>query len=41
MLAHTEATRVHEVMHGRFFAKNKILVSFIDEAAYDKKMKLR
>jgi len=41
MLAHTEATRVIEVMHGRFFAKNKILVSFIEEAAYDKKMKLR
>merc|ERR1712216_455159 len=41
MLAHPEATRVQEVMHGRYFAKNKIIVSFVDEATYDKKMKLR
>lgn len=41
MLAHTEAIRVSEVMNGRYFAKNKIIVSFIEELAYDKKMKLR
>ena len=39
--AHPEATRVYEVMNGRFFARNKIIASWIDEAAYDKKMKLR
>jgi len=41
MLAHTEAMRVSEVMQGRYFAKNKIIVSFVDEPTYDKKMKLR
>eukprot|EP00316_Scyphosphaera_apsteinii_P008681 CAMPEP_0119310230 /NCGR_PEP_ID=MMETSP1333-20130426/18301_1 /TAXON_ID=418940 /ORGANISM="Scyphosphaera apsteinii, Strain RCC1455" /LENGTH=443 /DNA_ID=CAMNT_0007314381 /DNA_START=39 /DNA_END=1370 /DNA_ORIENTATION=- len=40
MLAHTEATRVKERMHGRFFAKNKILCELIDEGTYDKKNKL-
>ncbi len=68
LLAHTEAARVKEVMHGRrarrhrkcratpravggddhgvrsprrrYFAKNKIIAEFIEEARYDKKFKL-
>ena len=40
MLANAEAARVLEVMHGRYFAKNKILASLIDEATLDKKFKL-
>jgi len=40
MLAHSEASRVVEVMNGRFFAKNKIIATLVEEATYDKKMKL-
>jgi len=40
MLTHTEATRIKERMHGRFFAKNKIIAEHVDEAVYDKKNKL-
>jgi len=40
MLAHTEAARIKELMHGRFFAKNKIIAEFVDEASYNKKHKL-
>merc|ERR1712087_332596 len=40
MLAHTEAERVKDRMHGRFFAKNKIICELIDETTYDKKNKL-
>jgi len=28
-------------MNGRFFAKNKIIATLVEEATYDKKMKLR
>ena len=40
MLANSEAARVIEVMHGRFFAKQKILASSIDEPTLDKKFKI-
>ena len=40
MLANSEAARVIELMHGRYFAKQKILASLIDEVALDKKFKL-
>ena len=40
MLADSEAARVLEVMHGRYFAKNKILASYVDEPTVDKKFKL-
>ena len=40
MLANAEASRVVEVMHGRYFAKNKILASYVPEAELDKKFKL-
>ena len=36
-----QASRVSEKMNGRYFAQNKIIVSYIEEPAYDKKMKLR
>lgn len=41
MLANAEAARVLELMHGRYFAKNKILASHTSEEALDKKFKLR
>ena len=40
MLAANEAARLIEVMHGRFFAKNKILASHVPEDTIDKKFKL-
>merc|ERR1712032_567879 len=40
MLAHTEATRIKERMHGRFFDKNKIICEYVEESSYDKKNKL-
>ena len=40
MLANSEAARVIEVMHGRYFAKQKILASTIDEPTLDKKFKI-
>jgi len=40
MLTHAEAARVKERMHGRFFAKNKIIAEFIEEPQYNKKHKL-
>ena len=41
MLANAEAARVLELMHGRYFAKNKILASYVPEDQLDKKFKLR
>ena len=40
MLANSEAARVIELMHGRYFAKQKIIASLIDEVTLDKKFKL-
>ncbi len=40
MLSAPEAARVIEVMHGRFFAKNKILATATPEDVLDKKFKL-
>lgn len=40
MLANGEAARVIEVMHGRFFARNKIIASNVEEAILDRKFKL-
>jgi len=28
-------------MHGRFFAKNRIICEFVEEAMYDKKNKIK
>lgn len=40
MLSNVEAGRVLEVMHGRYFAKQKILASTVEESTLDKKFKL-
>jgi len=40
MLANAEATRVLEVMDGRYFAKNKIMAAYIPEQTLDKKFNL-
>ena len=40
MLGPAEAARLIEVMHGRFFAKNKILAGYVPEDQLDKKFKL-
>ena len=40
MLGVPEAARVAEVMHGRYFAKQKILASSVPEEQLDKKFKL-
>ena len=40
MLANSEAARVIELMHGRYFAKQKILASTVEETTLDKKFKL-
>ena len=40
MLAHTEALNLKDRMHGRFFAKNRIIAEYVDEGVYDKKNKL-
>ena len=40
MLANSEAMRVLEVMHGRYFAKNKILAAIVSEQTVDKKFNL-
>jgi len=39
MLSPAEGARVVEVMHGRYFAKNKILASTVPEETLDKKIK--
>ena len=41
MLANAEASRVLDTMHGRYFAKNKILAAYVPEETLDKKFKLR
>ncbi len=40
MLAHTDAARVRERMHGRYFAKARIICDPVEEAAYDRKFSL-
>ena len=40
MLTNGEAARLIEVMHGRYFARNKIIASSIEEPTIDKKFKL-
>ena len=40
MLANAEAGRVLDLMHGRYFAKNKILAAYVPEETLDKKFKL-
>jgi len=39
MLANAEAARVLELMHGRYFAKNKILASYVPEDQLDRKFR--
>jgi len=41
MLAHSEAARLKQAMHGRYFAKNRIVCEYVEEAAYDKKNKIK
>jgi len=41
MLAHSEAANLRDLMHGRYFAKNKIIAELMDEALYNKKNKIR
>jgi hypothetical protein len=40
MLADADAARVLDTMHGRYFAKNKILAAYVPEEQLDKKFKL-
>ena len=40
LLSHPEALRLKETMHGRYFAKNKIIAELVPEAAYNKKWRL-
>lgn len=40
MLTNPEASRVMDLMHGRYFAKQKILASLVDELTLDKKFRL-
>ena len=35
-----QAARLKELMHGRFFARNKLLASTVPEPDFDKKFKL-
>ena len=41
LLSHPEAARLRDTMHGRYFAKNKILAELVPEATYNKKWKLQ
>jgi len=41
LLAHQEAARVRAAMHGRYFAKNRIICEYVEESVYDKKNKLK
>lgn len=40
MMNEADATRLRDVMHGRYFAQNKILAEMIPEDKYNKKFKL-
>lgn len=39
MLSASEAERLHDTMNGRYFAKNKIIAAYVDEAVCDKKLR--
>ena len=41
LLSHPEAARLRDTMHGRYFARNKIICATTTEAQIDKKFKLK